>query len=251
MTALSKPVKSRAKSGARSSKDADAKAQVRERLVRASRMLLSEEGPSALRVRRIAALAGRTTMCIYSHFGGKEGILDELYRRGFAELEQSLASVPRTKDPVADLRATLDAHRSFALDEPALYGLMFERADAAFVPSVESRVEGLRSFAVLTDAVERCVDAGLLDSDDPEATAYLLFCTAHGLVSAELTHRAWGGAVMERAASQRDAGAAFGASIDTVIRGLVRVDARGKHERRVTGSHPPDARVAAGSRRSR
>lgn len=201
MTALSKSVKR--------DKNAAAKAEVRERLVRASRTLLAEEGPSALRVRRIAALADRTTMCIYSHFGGKDGILEELYRRGFAELEDRLAALLPDDglpgdDPAADLRAMARAYRGFALDEPALYGLMFERAGSMPAGPVES-------LPSLVAAVRRCIEAGAVVSDDPEAVAYLLLGAAHGLVSIELTHPGGAG---------RDGAEVLEASIDALLRGL-------------------------------
>ena len=44
------------------------------------------EGPGALTVRRIAAAAGMSTMNVYSRFGGKDGVLDELFVDGFRRL---------------------------------------------------------------------------------------------------------------------------------------------------------------------
>ena len=56
------------------------------RILEAASGLLSEEGASALSVRRIATAAGCSTMGLYSRFGGKDGVVDELYAEGFERL---------------------------------------------------------------------------------------------------------------------------------------------------------------------
>ena len=58
----------------------------REALLAAAHDLLATEGPAALTVRRIAAAAGMSTMNVYSRFGGKDGVLDELFIDGFRRL---------------------------------------------------------------------------------------------------------------------------------------------------------------------
>ena len=66
-------------------------------------------------MRRIAAAAGCSTMGLYSRFGGKDGVVDELYAEGFERLiDGDAARTPPTDDPLADLRAAarlLPRHR--------------------------------------------------------------------------------------------------------------------------------------------
>ena len=62
----------------------------RDALLKAADRLLVDEGPSALTVRAIANEADMSTMNVYSRFGSKEGIIDELFRRGFASLNASM-----------------------------------------------------------------------------------------------------------------------------------------------------------------
>src|ERR671914_2944683 len=45
--------------------------------------LLVAEGPGALTMRRVAAVAGCSTTVLYTMFGAKEGLADALYREGF------------------------------------------------------------------------------------------------------------------------------------------------------------------------
>ena len=171
--------------------------------------LLVERGPAAVRVRDVAAAAGTSTMAVYTHFGSKQGLLEELYRHGLRELDRALAAVPATGDRRSDALAMMLAYRAFALENEALYGLMFERAAPGFVPSDASRIEGLQSFERLRESVR---------GDDATGAAYLLWGVTHGLVTLELTHRRWGGPVMEHL--QAGSEGAFVRAIETVLVGL-------------------------------
>ena len=78
-------------------------------------------------------------MGVYTHFGSKQGLLEQLYLHGFRRLEERLNSVPSDGQGRQELLAFALAYRAFALDNDALYGLMFERATPDFVPSDASR----------------------------------------------------------------------------------------------------------------
>ncbi|MFT6991153.1 MAG: AcrR family transcriptional regulator, partial [Paraglaciecola sp.] len=55
-------------------------------ILQAATELFLEGGSSALSVRAISKRAGVSTIGIYSHFNGKQGILDELYIEGFEKI---------------------------------------------------------------------------------------------------------------------------------------------------------------------
>src|SRR5512138_3570780 len=69
---------------------------VEQALLEAAARLLTDEGPEALSVRRVAAEAGVSAMGVYSRFGGKQGLVEALFLDGFARLERVLATVPRS-----------------------------------------------------------------------------------------------------------------------------------------------------------
>jgi AcrR family transcriptional regulator len=100
----------------------------RETLLDAALRLLEERGPGALRIRDLAEAAEQSTMGVYTHFGSKQGLLEQLYLHGFRRLEDRLSSVPSDGQGRQELLAFALAYRAFALDNDALYGLMFERA---------------------------------------------------------------------------------------------------------------------------
>jgi AcrR family transcriptional regulator len=158
-------------------------------LLDAALRLLEERGPGALRVRDVAAATEKSTMGVYTHFGSKQGLLEQLYLLGFERLEEWLATVPSAGHPLGELRTFALAYRRFALDNEALYGLMFERATPDFVPSDASRMAGLVTFEMLAARMS----SWRPDASDPAADAHLVWATMHGLVSIELMHRRWGG----------------------------------------------------------
>jgi len=156
-----------------------------QRILEAASELLSNEGASALSVRRIAAAAGCSTMGLYSRFGGKDGVVDELYAEGFERLVAAMQEQPATADPVADLRRGAACYREAALANSTHYMVMFGGAVPGFVPSPASHELAHAAFEGLVAKVARCTDAGLLPGD-PAPIAELLWGVMHGLVMLEI-----------------------------------------------------------------
>jgi AcrR family transcriptional regulator len=161
----------------------------RETLLDAAMHLLEQRGPGALRIRDVAHAAEQSTMGVYTHFGSKQGLLEQLYLHGFQRLGDRLNGVGSDGDGRHELLTFALAYRAFAIDNEALYGLMFERATPDFVPSDASRLAGLSTFEMLATRVGDWRP----DLTDPAADAHLLWATMHGLVTIELMHRRWGG----------------------------------------------------------
>jgi AcrR family transcriptional regulator len=170
-----------------------------------------------LTVRRVAEQAGTSTMGIYSQFGGRPGLLEAIYRRGFDQLRAALVAAlpPRTDeeaeeggaaeapaqaparaeqdgaDPIDSILALATSYRRFALDHPGLYSLMFDRPAPDFDPSPQLRSWALgETFSLLVGQVSRAQRAGSLAGTDPTRQAYLLWTITHGITSVELTHAA-------------------------------------------------------------
>lgn len=156
-----------------------------EALLAAAHRLLTTDGPDALTVRRIATEAGMSTMNVYSRFGGKDGVIDELYSYGYDHLFAALDAVPESGDTIADLVQVADAYRSFALDHPMYYEIMFRR----FTPSQLSVERALAGLARFVGRIERGAERGTIslpDDLDPSGATAWLWATCHGLISLEL-----------------------------------------------------------------
>jgi len=160
--------------------------------------LLAREGPDALTVRRIATEAGSSTIAVYHYFGGKDGVVDALYRDGFQRLQLAMSSVPGTDEPLSDLREICRIYREQALARPASYAVMFTRPVRGYRPSEASMKTARGTYERFFAVVKRCVDAGALDGD-PREIAHVLYGVMHGMVMLELT----GNAPTRRRAEER------------------------------------------------
>lgn len=148
--------------------------------------LLVAEGPAALTVRRIAAEIGSSTKVLYTMFGGKEGLLDALYREGFARLRRAQEQVPRGADPLAYLTELGRAYRERAIAEPAYYRVMFEQPVPGFRPSAEALAVADGAFGASVAAVDACMAAGAFRPGDAQEVSKLFWAATHGAVSLEL-----------------------------------------------------------------
>src|ERR1700722_18270166 len=102
---------------------------VRAELLHAAVAILNEDGPDALQTRKVAGAAGTSTMAVYTHFGGMNGLIAEVAEEGLRQFDAAL-TVPQTDDPVADLFVTGAAYRRYAIERPHMYRLMFGSTSA-------------------------------------------------------------------------------------------------------------------------
>jgi AcrR family transcriptional regulator len=158
-----------------------------EALLSAARRLLSEHGPEALTVRRIAGQAGMSTMNVYSRFGGKDGVIDELYTDGYRRLIDAIDAVPHADDIADELLAVAAAYRTFAIENPTYYGVMFRSAVPGFTPSQASIDTALGGLANLVGRIRRGQESGQIATEfESRSVAAWLWACCHGMVSFEL-----------------------------------------------------------------
>jgi AcrR family transcriptional regulator len=158
--------------------------EVRGALIQAAARLLAREGPAALTARRLAAKAGTSTMALYTHFGGMDGLRRAIRREGFARLTGYVESVPTTRDSVADLSALGWAYCFNAVANPKLYRAMFFEAPIDADDAAVGRAAIERPIAT----VARCIEAGRFRPADPESLAIQLWVASHGMIMGVLAH---------------------------------------------------------------
>lgn len=155
----------------------------------AARMLV-EEGPHGLSLRRLAQQAGGSTQLVYTLFGGKRGLADALYAEGFRQLgEAGLKALEHAPPPPDPERLVVigRAYRRFALQEPALFSVMFGRAIPDFTPARATRERSRAStFGHVVSTARECLDAGTLVGPTAEDLARECWVTVHGLASLEI-----------------------------------------------------------------
>lgn len=160
---------------------------VRARLVDVAARLLAEEGPHALTARRIATEVGRSTMPVYTHFGGMGGLVREIVHEGFARMAQYFTLVGESDDPVSDLSLLGHAYRRNAVANSHLYAVMFGGSSlAGFQLSDDDRQHGRYTLVKVVECARRCIEAGRFRTDDEELVAHQMWTAMHGLVTLEL-----------------------------------------------------------------
>lgn len=155
-------------------------------VLEAAASLLGQFGAQALSVKRIAETAGASTQLIYTAFGSKLGVIDALYRHGFALLGNDLAAVQQGPDGIAYVTELAMVYRSAALSRPGYFEVMFSRVFPEYKAPVQSRRFGLSTFNVLKAAIASCMQDGELHAEDPEEFTQVFWAAIHGLVSLEI-----------------------------------------------------------------
>lgn len=154
---------------------------LRSELLRTSRQLLDESGPTALSMREVARRAGCTHQAPYHYFANREAILAALVREGFDELADMLAAAHEglgNADLHAILVASGNAYVEFALRHPGVFRVMFrpDVCDPERFPEVVQAGERARH------ELARLARAMMGDGAQLEAEV-LIWSGVHGLAS--------------------------------------------------------------------
>jgi len=149
-------------------------ADVRLALVAAAQRQLAGSADGDIATRAVCQEAGVTQPVLYRLFGDKQGLLDAVAEAGLERYAQRKSDLEVSDDPVADLRAGWDDHTAFALDNPALYRLMFAPRTGS-ASTVQRRI-----FALLEATLTRCAAAGALTTT-PRQAAQLILAANTGL----------------------------------------------------------------------
>jgi AcrR family transcriptional regulator len=158
----------------------------RNRLLEAAARLSADEGWKAVTVRRVAEEAGTTTRAVYSLFGSKQGLEEELHQAMFKRLLELMRASPTTADPRADLLELRHAYRTWATEHPDRYAaLMRFSGPRAAGRSPEGLAAARAATARLRQVIARCAAAGLVADRDVDRLTTQWRAVAHGLAEFE------------------------------------------------------------------
>ncbi|WP_291456487.1 TetR/AcrR family transcriptional regulator, partial [Actinomyces sp. oral taxon 448] len=154
---------------------------LRAELLRTSRELLDDDGPSALSMREAARRTGCTHQAPYHYFPNREAILAALVTEGFEELANRLSAAHdglEARGLTATLETSANAYIEFALRNPGVFRIMFrpDMCDPENFPEV--RRAGERARGELTRLAQMVQGGG----STPEVEA-LFWAGVHGLAS--------------------------------------------------------------------
>lgn len=154
-------------------------AATRARLVEVALAILQAEGRDAVSLRRVATEAGMSRSTPYLYFADKAALLDAARVASLERLaDQCEAAQLGATDIAGRLAATGQAYVTFALDQPALYDLIFEP-----VPASEAHDAAIRRYRALAEAPLREAWEQGLTVIAPTRLAHVLWASTHGLLA--------------------------------------------------------------------
>lgn len=157
------------------------------RILAAASELFLEGGVAALGVRAIAGRAGVSTIGIYSHFNGKQGILDALYMEGFERVAEAIDVTALGLPPREAVLRAAQRYLDMADRNVAHYRLIFGESGQAHEPSDEAKEVGAKAFAILARQVATLLPEGA-DRARKQDAALEVWALLHGYVSLKQHH---------------------------------------------------------------
>ncbi|GER17856.1 TetR/AcrR family transcriptional regulator [Variovorax boronicumulans] len=164
---------------------------LRRALLDAGIELARDGGPSAVVLREATRRVGVVPNAAYRHFASRHDLLLAVRAAALSEaakaMEGELAVLPCDQPPAdfarAQVRAIGTAYLRFAQAQPGLFRTAFVVSEEAQgdVGAEGAGASGMNPFELLGAAVDRLVDAGLLDPARRPGAEYLAWSAVHGL----------------------------------------------------------------------
>lgn len=157
-------------------------------ILEAARAIMREEGVAALSMQELARRMEMRAPSLYNYFSGKLDIYDALFRLGFTLWKETVAEISAESKTIRDeMRNVIAGYMSFALENPELYQLCFERPVPGFIPSQESLD---LSFGILAASRQRVKQFKQeLNTDlSTNQVVDLVIAIAHGLTAMHLAN---------------------------------------------------------------
>lgn len=184
----------------------------REAIRQAATRLFSAQGYASVTMRSIARELGWSPMAAYRYFDSKSAIFTAVREEALRRLGEAMLAAGRsTGDPLQSLRRQAEAYVEFGLSHRHEYALAFEYFDQQMPGFPLQTDDGLMSWRLLRQAVDRLCDTGVLEPD-PLTISHLLWCSLHGIVALNNAERLMFG---------RQAGELTGAAVDMVLQKLL------------------------------
>jgi len=163
---------------------------LRNALVTAGLEMARAGGPSAVVLREATRQAGVSPNAAYRHFAGQAELLDAVrsacLSRVAAAIEDEMKKCRPGRNPQAFARKSLRAvgmgYLGFAMREPGMFRTAFSVPPPVHSPNPANTASmGLNPFQLLSLALDRMQESGLLGKKDRQDAEYLAWSTVHGL----------------------------------------------------------------------
>jgi AcrR family transcriptional regulator len=163
---------------------------LRNALVTAGLGMASVGGPDAVVLREATRQAGVSPNAAYRHFAGQAELLDAVRSACLSQLAAAIEEEMKKCRPGRDLqafarrslRAVGMGYLGFATREPGMFRTAFSIPPPVHSPNPANTASmGLNPFQLLSLALDRMLESGLLGKKDRQDAEYLAWSTVHGL----------------------------------------------------------------------
>jgi len=188
--------------------------EARRAILDATESLMLERGGDDFSIRQLAERCGYTAPTIYHYFDDKRGLVDALLEERFARLLAMVEQLEMVEDPVANLRAMVDAFMAFGRRNPTFYRLIAAGSPSGVDRTPPSAEAARERMSKPWNDLHR---AGRLHDDDPVAAAQSLWSVLHGLTALQVARpdHEWAPNLTQIA-------------VDAMLRGLLRAGGNGR-----------------------
>ena len=140
--------------------------------------LLEDGGESSVSLRAIARRVGVSQTAPYSHFENKGDLLASVAAAGFKRFASTMVSEATTDASATQKRLALGiGYVEFAVNNRALFRLMFSKASRKYFEQPDVRTEASASYKMLEDVMTQRNSK----SSDSKAATSAAWATVHGL----------------------------------------------------------------------
>jgi AcrR family transcriptional regulator len=163
---------------------------LRNALVTAGLEMARVGGPNAVILRETTRQAGVSPNAAYRHFASQAELLDAVRSACFSQLaaaiEDEMKKCRPGRDPQVFARKSLRAvgmgYLGFAMREPGMFRTAFSAPPPVHSPDAANTSSmGLNPFQLLSLALDRMQESGLLSKKDRKDAEYLAWSSVHGL----------------------------------------------------------------------
>ncbi len=154
-----------------------------------SREIMREEGVGGLSIHELGRRMGIQPPSLYNYFDGLMDLYDALFRLGFERWDAYVRDYTAgAEDWQEQFRLAMEAYLTFAIQNPELYQLCFERPVPGFEPSLESLKVSTDNLQAWVEQIAAVQDQ--LETDLPPAQLTdLLISISHGITALHIANQ--------------------------------------------------------------
>jgi len=154
-------------------------------LIQAGIEVLSQDGISALSLRKVARVAGVSHAAPYAHFADKQALIAAISTAGYTRLYEKLAEVVEKfeGDPVQQLIEAAWTYTEFAITETDHFKIITSGVVAKEQDYPDLVAITHQSFELIVQIVNNCQKTGVLRDGPSEMMAISVWSAIHGLVT--------------------------------------------------------------------